>query len=206
VSARSLVLAAALVGAAAAGCGGPPAKVVLDGTWPATTRPYRDVAEDWSRHGELNRDYQQVIAVDATIKSPEWRVAFVERDAKARGLDPTATAKLLDDHKAAAAKATEVELIITTWDRRENQLARPDPVWKVTLIGSDGTSLTPTRIVRDKRPKHILRSEFPEVDDFAEAYIATFPGETPVLVPGAKTVRLRVSSGRGTVEVTWEAK
>lgn len=199
--------AAIVVALAVAGCGGAPRPVVLDGAWPAAPGAYAAVVRDWTRHGQLDRDYQQVISVEATFKSPAWRAAYVARDAKARGLDAGATQQLLAEHRAVAAKSYEIELVVTTWDRRENELARPDPVWRVTLIDDQGRSLLPARIVRDKRPKHILRGEFPTIGDFAEAYVAAFdiPADRPVLAPGVKHVRLRLASERGSVELSWAA-
>jgi hypothetical protein len=196
---------AAIAALAAAGCGATPRPVDLCGNWPDKPGNFGDVTAAWTRHAEMSRDYQQVLTVDATFKSPEWRVAHVARTAKARGLDAEATAGLLAEHKAAAIAAHEIELIVTTWDRKENELARPNPVWTVTLIDGNGRSIAPLKIRRDKRPKHILRAEFPAVPDFYEAYVASFPADPPVLVCGIKTVRLRVASERGSVELVWNA-
>jgi len=186
-------------------CGAAPPRVPLTAEWPTQAGDYDDVVDAWTRHGELNRDYQQVMSVEATLKSPAWRLAYATRQARARGLDPTAAAALLAESKAAAAQAVELELIVTTWDRRENALHRPDPVWTLTLIDDRGRSIVPTKIARDKRPKHMLRAEFPAVGDFAEAYVASFPADPPILGAGVKTVRLRLASERGSVEVRWDA-
>jgi hypothetical protein len=199
------VKAAVALAALVAGCAGAPPPVTLAGDWPAQCGNFDDVTDAWTRHGTFRRDYQEVLSVEATFKSPEWRCAHAMRVAKARGLDAAATAKLIEDEKATAAKAHDVELIVTTWDRKENELARPNAVWTATLIDGQGRSIAPAKITRDKRPKHVLRAEFPTVGDFAEAYVASFPADPPVLAPGVKSVRLRLSSERGNVEVAWTA-
>jgi hypothetical protein len=196
-------LAALVVGLV--GCGATPKPVDLCGNWPDKPGDFDDITEAWTRHGEFRRDYQQVLTVDATIKSPEWRAAHVARTAKARGLDAASTEALFAENKAAAIAALELELIVTTWDRKENELSRPNPVWTVTLIDGNGRSIAPLKVRRDKRPKHVLRAEFPQVPDFHEAYVATFPADPPVLVCGSKTVRLRVAGERGSVELVWNA-
>jgi hypothetical protein len=195
----ALVLALAL-----AACVAPP-RVALTEDWPARAGDFDDVTRAWTREATLHRGYQEVLSVGATFKSPAWRVAHATKVARSRGLDETATAALLAAEKAAADKEYAFELIVTTWDRRENELARPNPVWTVTLIDGTGRSINPVRIERDKRPKHVLRAEFPVVGDFAEAYVAYFPHDPPVLGPGVKTMRLRLSSARGNVEVAWDA-
>lgn len=199
-TAAALALALILIA-----CGSTPPRVALTEDWPATCGDYDDVTEAWTRHGSFRRDFQQVITVDATFKTPAWRCAHATRLAKNRGLDPTATAALMEENRAAAAKAYEIELIVTTWDRKENELSRPNPVWSLTLIDDKGRSVTPVKIERDKRPKHVLRAEFPTIGDFAEAYVAHFPHDPPVLGPGVKTVRLRLASERGALEVAWDA-
>lgn len=185
-------------------CAGAPPPVCLDCGWPegSARAEFGDVTRAWTRHDDFNHDYQEVIAVDATFKSPAWREAFVEREARTRGLDAAAVGKLRDENRATAEAAHEFEVIVTTWDRKENELHRPGAVWKLTLIDDQGKSYEPTKIVRDKRPKTILRAEFPRVGDFAEAYVASFP---VVIAPGAKTLRLRVASARGDVELRWDS-
>ena len=187
------------------GCGAAPQPVCLDCGWPDGGKrdDYGAVTRAWTRHDDLNGDYQEVIAVDATFKSPAWRAAYVAREARNRGLDATAVDKLRDANKTTAEQAHEFELIVTTWDRKENELHRPGAVWKLTLIDDQGKSYEPTKITRDKRPKSILRAEFPQVGDFAEAYVASFP---VVIAPGTKSLRLRVASARGDVELRWDAR
>jgi hypothetical protein len=198
-----LAVAVALV---VAGCGAAPKPVDLCGAWPDAAGSFNAVTAAWSRHGRLEQDYQQVISIDATFKSPEWRAAHVARTVKQSRLDAATADKLLADNKATAAAAYEIELIVTTWDRKENQLSRPNPVWTVTLIDGSSRTIAPLKIKRDKRPRHVLRAEFPSVPDFYEAYVVSFPADPPVLTCGTKAISLRVSSERGAVEVTWNAK
>ena len=195
------VLVAVLL--ALVGCGGAARPVALSGAWPTQPRDFDDVTEDWTRHDELHGGYQEIIDVYATLKSPEWLLAHATREARLRGLDAAQTQKLVEEYKAQHAKEYEVALIVSTWDRMQNNLHRKDPVWQVTLIDDKGTAIAPTKIRRDKRPRNMLRGDFPEVGDFAEAYVATFARPPDVLGPGVKQVRLRVSSVKGFVEVAW---
>jgi hypothetical protein len=92
--------------------------------------------------------------------------------------------------------------MVTTWDRRENDLDRGKrSVWHIVLEDDAGHQLEPIEIVKDKRPAFTVRAEFAALGDFAVPYIARFPHTSPVL--DARAVKLRMSSERGDVEVAW---
>lgn len=196
----------ALALALAAGCGGGPA-LRLDESWPQASPSYREATERWTRRTTMSRDYQESLALAAVLKSPEWRLAHAARDADYRGLTGAARDAVLAQAKADMAGPYEVELLVTTWDRRENDLDRGKrSVWRVALVDDNGRELEPLEIIKDKRAPYILRAEFPAFGDFAAAYIARFPRSTPVFGPNVRAVRLRMSSARGGVELAWTAR
>jgi len=160
--------------------------------------PYQQVTGTWTRTKVLEAGYQQILKVSATFKSAEWRTAHAEKEAAERGLTGAARDQLLAQARADAAGPLEVELIMTTWDRRENDLDRGDKAaWRVRLFDDAGNEVKPLEVRKDKRPYLVIRSEFPAMADFATAYIVRFPPSA------ARDLRLRVSSERGGVEVAW---
>jgi hypothetical protein len=200
---RLAVLAIALV---LAGCPRAPKPVPLGGEWPATAGKYDSTTKAWTRRGQIRAEYQQVAEVFATFKSPAWRSAWVARRAKRGKLSDAARAELLEAERAAEAAAWEVQIVLTTWDRKENDLDRGDrSVWRVVLVDADGNEIAPTEIKRDRRPANIIRSEFPGFTDFSEAYMVKFPRDARVLGPGVEKIGLRVSSTRGGIELWWKA-
>lgn len=196
-----------LVVAALAACGARQQTVSLTGDWPATAGDYDDVVSEWTRKGELRADYQEVCELTATLKSSAWRAAHAVRLAENRGLVGEAKAQLLQQAQADAVSAPyELEIMLTTWDRRENDIDRgKKSSWRVVLIDEAGHEIEPLEIVKDRRPVFVVRAEFPAFGEFATPYIARFPRTTPIFGPKAKQVRLRMSSPRGGVEVTWDA-
>lgn len=161
--------------------------------------PYQRVTNEWTRQTQLDSGYQQVAQLAAVYKSEAWRVAHAEKDASSRGLTGAAKDQRLAQAKADAAGPIELELLFTTWDRRENDLDRgKKSVWRVRLLDPSGGEIEPIEILKDKRPLLTLRAEFPAMGDFATAYIVRFKRPaTP------SELRLRVSSERGGVEVAW---
>jgi hypothetical protein len=162
--------------------------------------PYHTVTKEWTRKKEISANYQEVLSLHAIYKSAAWRSAHAEKDAKARGLTGPAYDQRLAQAKADAAGPIEFHLLVTTWDRRENDLDRGDKsVWRVRLIDDAGMEMKPLEVVRDKRPLLVVRSDFPTMGDFATAYVVRFPRKE------LRNLRLVVSSARGGVELDWPA-
>ena len=180
--------------------------VRLTEDWPATIRDYDDVVADWTRKVQLHAAYQEVCELVATFKSAEWRAAHAAYEADNRGLAGDARAKHIAEARGEVAGPYELEVMVTTWDRRENDLDRgKKSVWRVVLIDEHGQEIEPLEIIKDRRPLFVVRAEFPGLGEFATPYIARFPRTTPLLGPTARQLRLRMSSTRGGLEVTWNA-
>lgn len=198
----------ALVLAAAAACGSSAPLVRLTPDWPAEEPDdYQDTTENWTRTASLRGAYQEVLELSATFKSPEWRAAYAARDAEYRKLTAAARTQRMAQAQADMEGPWELELMVTTWDRRENDLDRgARSVWRVVLVDDAGNEIEPLEILKDKRPAFTLRADFPAFGDFAQAYIARFPRTAQILGPGVKQVRLRMSSSRGSVELAWQSR
>jgi hypothetical protein len=197
---RSLLLLALVA------CGSAPPKVKLTEDWPARVGSYDAVTSEWTRTTTLRGAFQEVLELSATFKSPAWRASHAEREAEHRGLTGEAKDERLAQAQAEMAGPYEVELMVTTWDRRENDLDRgKKSVWHVVLVDQSGREIEPLEIVKDKRPQWVVRAEFAAFGDFAVPYIARFPRTTPLLGPNVRKLGLRMSSERGGVELTWDA-
>ena len=197
--------AAIVVVAALAGCPKPQPSPSLDGAWPVDAADYDAALARWTRSAELHRDYQMVVEVHATMRSPDWRAAFIEHSARQQRLGPQGRARLEEAQRKADQEAHEIALVVDTWDRRENDLDRRDKsVWRVVLVDEQGNEYEPIEIVRDRRPRNVIRAELPAFGDFSKAYIARFPRDARVLGPGVRQFKVRVSSPRGAVEMTWQ--
>ena len=195
---------AVVLGLAACGATYPTVRLTED--WPVTARDYTDVVTDWTRKTKLRADYQEVCELVATFKSAEWRAAHATRDADLRALTGDGRARFLAQARADVAGPYELEVMLTTWDRRENDLDRgTKSVWRVVLIDEQDHEIEPLEIVKDRRPAFVVRAEFPALGEFATPYIARFPRTTPLFGPSVRQLRLRMSSTRGALEVAWKA-
>jgi hypothetical protein len=190
----------------AAACATTQPVVRLTEDWPTAIRDYDEVVADWTRKAQLHAAYQEVCELVATFKSAEWRAAHAAYEADNRGLTGDARAKHIAQARADVAGPYELEVMVTTWDRRENDLDRgKKSVWRIVLIDEQGQEIEPLEIIKDRRPSYVVRAEFPALGEFAMPYIARFPRTTALFGPAAKQLRLRMSSTRGGIEVTWNA-
>ena len=181
--------------------------VRLTEDWPPEPPSYDAVVDAWTRKAQLHADYQEVCELTATFKSAEWRAARAARDAEVRGLVGAARDQQIAQARAELAGPYELEVMFTTWDRRENDLDHgKKSVWRVVLIDERGQEIEPLEIVRDRRPLLVVRSEFPALGEFATPYVVRFPRTAPLFGPSAQQVRLRMSSTRGGLEVAWRAR
>ena len=193
--------------AAAIGCGSRRGPVDISGCWPTTAEDYDKTTDRWTREGMTRDQYQEILELAATFKSPEWRAAYASRDAYFRGLQGPARDARMAQAQAEMAGPYEVELMVTTWDRRENDLDRgKKSIWRVVLMDEQGNEIEPLEIVKDKRPAFTIRTDFPALGDFATAYVVRFPRDKVLLAPNAQRLRLHMSSVRGFVTLDWLAK
>ncbi|MBA3541192.1 MAG: hypothetical protein H0T79_16395 [Deltaproteobacteria bacterium] len=191
---------------ALAACGTTNGKVRLTEDWPARAGDYEDVTTAWTRETTLRGIYQEALEVTATFKSPEWRAAYAEKLAANRGLIGAARDQHMNQAQAEAAGNYEIELMVTTWDRRENDLDRgAKSAWRVVMLDDAGNEIEPLEIVKDKRPTSIIRAEYPSFGEFATAYIVRFARTKPLLGPSIRKLELRMSSVRGGVSLVWDS-
>jgi len=188
-------------------CTPTPPAVHLTEDWPAhASTDYDTITYNWTRTAVMRGQYQEVLDLAVTFKSPEWRAAHAMRDAEHRGLTGEARDQRLAQAQADMAGPYEVELMVTTWDRRENDLDHGKrSVWRVVLVDEQGHEIEPLEIVKDKRPTFTVRAEFPALGDFATPYVARFPRTPAILGPSVHALKLRISGERGGVEVAWNA-
>ena len=203
------VLAAGALAAGALGCGARAAAPVnLDGTWPEKPGDYRAVHEQWTRD-DGRRSYESMIFhVYATFKSPAWRAAHASYLADRQKMSNASRAALLaQTRQASETEPYEVHILLTTQDRRENDLTRGKrSVWRLVLVDQNGTEIEPISVQRDRRPRDVIKAEYPDFDDFAEPYVARFPRDITLLGPGIERFSLKLGSTRGGVELIWSKR
>lgn len=187
----------------AAACGGSHA-VDMSGAWPDSVPSFDRVTRAWTRSGKDIRDFDAVLEVYATYKSPEWRVAYVDMLAHRMELSADKRAELLHEQRQQAAEFHEFEVLVSTYVSRENDLQKgEDSIWRVRLSDDQGNEATPISVRRDRTPREVIRDIYPVVPDFSEAYVVRFPASVALLRPDATSFSLRIGGSRGAVSLEW---
>ena len=194
---RRLAIAWALV---IASCAGAPPRVDLGAGWPDPAPDYRAAHARWTRRGGHSDDWTRVVDVAATLKSPEWRAAYVRERSRRLRLGPDAQAELAASQRATDQAGIDVQLLVATARGDWNDLRKgKESMWRLTLVAG-GREVAPTAIREDRRPRAEIAAWFPDLRPFYTAYQVTFPD---VIDEGTTQVTLRMASSVGAVELTW---
>ena len=93
-----------------------------------------------------------------------------------------------------------------TADRKWNDLAKPDSIWRLSLEGDDGVSVSPTEIIPVKIDAN-LRAVYPYIDRFDKAYLVRFKLADPmnrlVIKSSSDHFKLKVVSALGKANLQW---
>lgn len=165
-------------------CGTTAPAVSLSGE--AGTKMSQAEAHDkWTRRATVRHDYQEALRASVVLMSPEWVAAQAS------------------PHLTTSVDTQRFAVVMSTWDRAENDLDRGDQAaWRVRLI-ANGQAIAPLRIERVRHAKHQLQAEFPDVGDFSLVYLVHFPKDAPIFGANVDKVHLRISSARGTAQFVW---
>lgn len=202
---RALFALAAVVGCGASA----PGPVDLSPQWPSGALDLEETTRAWTRSGKVVGGFdthRELIAeVTATYKSPAWRVALIERNGKRGKLPRAEIDAQIEAAKKDAAKYHEFVLLLTTHDRRINDLTKGErSVWKLRLRDGSGAEVEPVEVKKDRRPRSEIASELPHLGDFDQIYLVRFPGDHPIL--GGDSFALRMWNGRAAIELVWSSK
>lgn len=214
MTARAHWIIVAAVTTALASCAGlpgagtrPTGPARFDASWPAKTRGYDEVYDDWARSARVVRDYDRVLDVVAVFKAPEWRAAHLARRAKLESLPADEVQRLAEAERAADADYYEVQLLVATYSHEQNDLQKgQDSVWRLALVDDQGNEVRPISVKRDRRPRSVIEQYYPGLDDFHQVYIVRFPKTVDLLRSDARSFSLEMAGPVARVEMTWVRK
>jgi len=165
--------------------------------WPDLNDPYVQLTKTWTRKGVIYSGIDTEIETYATLKSLDWRKAYVQKWAKVYSLSPGEEKKLLADELKAAQKETEIFLTLYSNKPEQAALKFNSPLWSVFLeLG--GKKIYPLEIRPLDWPYAKLKTFFPYVHKWQKTYILRFNQ-----APEASGARLTLSGPVGKVSLEW---
>jgi hypothetical protein len=209
---RTWLAIAAVAAVVAAACGpaqGGPVKIGT--TWPEKPGGYASTTARWTMWGSVRSDVDLLYEVHATLKSAEWRAAYVDEYTKRMSLTEDERSKLAAEQAKAASELWEVELIVETHESSWQDLASAKSMWRLALVGDEGREVLPLSVKLDARNQADLESWFPAMHWRQQrAYVVTFPAmgsdQQPLVREGAERLTLEVAAPVGKVNLVWKGK
>ena len=180
LSLRVLAVVALAMSVFVTGCQTVKLKGVLHG--PARDlRPkdYPKVLETWTKSAKIYQDLDTKMFITGTFHSPEFRRVFALAFPDIYGHGGNVTRRELVDLTDDIEQYLNFFVAVYTADRKWNDLNKPDSIWRLSLVGSEGVTVSPSEIVQVKIDAN-LHAVYPYIDRFDKAYLVRFKLADPM--------------------------
>jgi hypothetical protein len=192
----------------ACGVGGPATRVSLA---PVADAPpasaYVDQIKKWTRHGHVFSDFDETLTVDATLHSPEFRAAYVERWISVYKIAPEDAARLRADWNKEIADMWELHVESSGHDFNVNNFTANKTPWRLVLTTDAGRDLTPSEVQSSKMRREVEVDLYPYATLFSRGWRVRFPRKladgTPLLTADTRSLTFRISGPAGSTDLTW---
>jgi len=143
--------------------------------WPDLHDPYVRVVNEWTRKGAIHSGLDTELIAYATLKSPEWMDAYVQKKAADFDLSSEEREQLYQDHQKSLERETEIFLALAKGaGTRRERLRFDDPMWSVYLQHGD-EKIYPLEIREVRDPLARLQAYYPYVNRWQDHYVLRFP-------------------------------
>src|SRR5262245_56396245 len=155
----------------------------------------------YHRHGEFfnSQNLHASIVWDVVYKSDEFREAMARRYAKAYRLTEAELNARIAQEKEEARRGPEFMVVLYTYDRKWNDLAKPDTIWRVRLE-TGNESYEPVKVTEIK-PTPLDQTFYPFMETWTHAYTVLFPSGS--LSTDRQDFRLAIFGIKGHETLSW---
>ncbi len=174
-------------------------------------KDYPRVRDMWTRHAKLVTDDGTVLEGWATLKTWDFRQAYVECYADAYGMAGGERMELQQAQLEASRRAYEFHIPVQSTAYKWNDLEKKTSPWRITLVDGTGVELSPDSVEVPKLPELYESQFFPARTPFTRTYVIRFDrkkpqGEGPHFTgPDSGRIILRVASPMGRVDFVWQS-
>ena len=166
---------------------------------------YHDALSKWSRQGKIYAMAgSEVIIMDATYKSDEFRESFTTEYSRLYGLDSVEGSKKLTYSEIVANSSKEeqkLEFFVSfyTPDPKWNDLDKKNSIWNLYVETAGGNRIEPASIENISRDDARTKNFYPYIGPWSEAYVVSF--KKPADLSG--NFKLLAFSVKGEIEMEW---
>ena len=169
-------------------------------------KDYPKVLATWTKSAKIYRELDSKMFITGTFHSPEFRRVFALAFPDIYGHGGNVTRRELVDLTGDIEQYFNFFVAVYTADRKWNDLSKPDSIWRLSLEGSEGVTVSPSEIVQVKIDAN-LRAVYPYIDRFDKAYLVRFKLADPmnrlVIEPSSDKFKLRIVSALGSADLEW---
>ena len=169
-------------------------------------KDYPKVLKTWTKSAKIYHDLDSKMFITGTFHSPEFRRVFALAFPDIYGHGGNVTRRELVDLTDDIEQYFNFFVAVYTADRKWNDLSKPDSIWRLSLEGSEGVTVSPSEIVQVKIDAN-LRAVYPYIDRFDKAYLVRFKLADPmnrlVIEPSSDRFKLRIVSALGGADLEW---
>jgi hypothetical protein len=164
---------------------------------------YQAIFARYSDHSEVYHGMDTEMFAAATFETMPFREARVRRQALFQVWPEQKLAAELAQQQTEASQANVFFFGVHLNDYHFNDFDRSRTIWRIVLVTPNG-EIAPTKVQRIGRANLDMRTYYPYMGEFWDAYELDFPktdaNGQPVIPPGLDTVTLRVASTLGKSE------
>jgi hypothetical protein len=167
---------------------------------------YEAVYNRWTRHDYVLLDADKALEVWATLKSWDFREAYVVRYAADYALTDADRDTLRKGQLDSLHKYYEFHVTAQSTDLKWNDLEKSNTAWRIALIDATGHELSAEPVKLQRLPDAYERSFFPSKTAFTKTYSVRFIAPADSEFKGVKSgaLTLRFTSPIGRIELVWK--
>ncbi|CAG1065214.1 hypothetical protein BAC1_00792 [uncultured bacterium] len=160
----------------------------------------------WSRGQKVYQGLEARLYMNATLKTAEFRRAYMERYAAMYELSPGHAKAMAERENEQAEAFNEFFFTAYTPDETLNDFDESESVWQMYIEDSAGNRSRPISITEVDSSEHVIREFFPYFDLWSKAYTVKFPKYADTggeINPEKGPVKLIVTGVMGKGELEW---
>ncbi|MBF0529640.1 MAG: hypothetical protein HQK55_10290 [Deltaproteobacteria bacterium] len=163
---------------------------------------YADVLKRWTTEAKVYQDFEAMLLAAGTLKSIDYRRAYVRQYARDYSLNLEESEKMLADQLAAGRSELEFLLSVSGPRPEEIDLDTKDSPWRVYLEHKDFGRMIPFEIRRVKKRTPALEGYYPYIVPWATTYQIRFkPVDRP---PQTGELALVLAGVRGNARLVYK--
>ncbi len=191
------------------GCAAPVVSLKPPSATPKASE-YVDELKRWTRHGQLQHDFEVALSVDATMMSPEFRAAYAERVVSVYRYSEEEAARKRAEILAEDANFFTFHLETAAHNWQTNDLSGSKSIWRISLVNDQGREIPTTDIHSSKSAREYDISFYPYGTEFSKPWFirvpSTFADGSPLVTAETKTLTLRFAGPPGSIDLVWLLK